>query len=61
MHGLSQMLGAVKAASTIHIAECKRDQDMFAPNVGIHMTFGLSSTADAAVAENMRFYNKIGR
>lgn len=61
MHGPSQMQDAVKVASMIHIAECKWDQDMFAPNVGIHMTFGLLSTADAVVAGNMRFYNKIGR
>jgi len=54
MRGLSPMQDAAKVASTIRIAECKLGRSMFVPNAGIRMTFGQSSTAGVAEAENMK-------
>lgn len=52
------MQDAAKVASTIRIAECKLGRSMFVPNAGIRMTFGQSSTAGVAEAENMRLCKK---
>ena len=54
MRGLSPMQDAAKVASTIRIAECKPVRSMFAQNADIHTTFGQSSTAGVAEAENMK-------
>jgi hypothetical protein len=52
--GLLQMVAAAEAESTTLIAECNKVQNTCVPNVAFHMTFGLSPTVIAAVAENMK-------
>ena len=59
MLGLLRMVAAARAASMTLIAECNRDRNTFVPNAALNMIFGQSPMAAVAVAESMKFYNKI--
>lgn len=54
MPGLLQTVGVARAASMTLIAECNRDRNMCASSVAFRMIFGLSLTAIAVVAGNMK-------
>ena len=54
MHGPLQIAVVARVANMTCIVECNKVPNTSVQNAGIHMIFGLSPMAIAAVAENMK-------